>query len=72
MKFTVVYVHRWQTGSHWNSATKIARIETNPGELVGSAMNRLQIQNAQFLFPGWPLLEGETAPTTFILKEPLP
>lgn len=72
MNYTIVYEERWQSGSIWHAATKIARIETNPGELVGSALNRLHLHDAQFIFPGWPLLEGETAPETFILKDPLP
>ena len=60
-KYTVIYTRRWQTGSHWHALTKMERveIECNESELMPKLVEIVGTEDIQYIFQGWPLLQGE-------------
>ncbi len=60
-KFTVIYNDSWMCGSHYQSLTKMRRIEQLNGETVADMLEREDLQDrVEFLFCGHPLFQGES------------
>lgn len=59
-KFTAIYIKAWMSGSHYQSITKMRRCEQKDGETVLDMLKREGVEDSvQFLFNGWPTLQGE-------------
>jgi hypothetical protein len=59
-KYTVIYNHRWQSGSHWHSLTKMARVELDSNKAILPQISQIiDSDDICFLFEGWPKMEGE-------------
>ena len=58
-KYTVIYVKSWQSGSHWHSLTKMARVEVDDDNLTPNLMEAVEYEDIQFVFVGWPPMVGE-------------
>lgn len=57
LPYTAIYIERWMSGSNWYTNTKIHRFKTDDlSKLMKSDLG----QNTQYLFHGWPRLEGES------------
>lgn len=60
MKYTAIYIDRWQSGSHHHSSTKFLRFIKEDNETVLDALKRHNIaDNTIYLFEGHPKLQGE-------------
>jgi len=60
-KFTAIYVDSWMSGSHMQSLTKMKRCVQLEDETVSGMLKREGIENTvQYLFNGWPTLQGES------------
>ena len=60
MKYTAVWEDRWQTGSHWNCLTRVARVLKRPDETVADCLKRYNIlDETVYLFVGWPPFKGQ-------------
>lgn len=60
-KYTVIYTERWQSGSHHHALTKMKRVEVDfdEGSLMDQLVKSVGTEDIQFIFVGWPMLEGE-------------
>ncbi len=65
IKYTVIYNKRWQSGSHTHCLTKMRRIEIqdNGGDLLQRIINEVNSEDIQYIFLGWPMMQGETDKT---------
>ena len=60
-KLTVIYEDSWMAGSHMNHLVRHKRILQHPDETVLDALTRAGMEDStQYIFQGWPLLQGET------------
>lgn len=53
-KYTAIYVESWLSGSHWQSLTRMKRIEKRVDERVTEMLeNEGILDSVVFLFEGW-------------------
>lgn len=68
MKYTVIYRDTWMTGSHLVTAIRKKNIET---EDIKAWLTAFEFKDGmEYIFLGWPYLEGETIPEHKFKKIP--
>jgi hypothetical protein len=61
--YTIIYLERWQSGSHWHQIEKMARVCGTPQQIIE------KYPNTVYIFEGLPLLEGQTEINPFDVEK---